>query len=287
MTRSEPALVVITGAGSGIGRATARRFANRGDTVIVTDINKERAAETVELIGTRAGSAHAHHLDVTDAQAWADLGAEIRRAHGVPNVLVNNAGYTTAGRFVDQTAADWEDMLAVNVMGTVQGARVFAAQMIDEAVHGSIVNVASAAAYTPVPAASAYCATKAAVWMASECLRAELAPHKIGVTAICPGFINTSFYADAHHLGADTAKIEQFRTASISAARKAAHDPDTVAKAIVRSVQTNPAIQPVTVEAKLGYALSRLSPGLLRFSSRLAKFDGLTSLAQLVSGGAR
>jgi NAD(P)-dependent dehydrogenase (short-subunit alcohol dehydrogenase family) len=285
---TEPRLVVVTGAGSGIGRATALRFAADGATVIVTDINKDRAAETVALVAERDGDADAHHLDVADAQAWEDLSAEIRRAHGVPDVLVNNAGYTTAGRFVDHTAADWDGLLAVNVLGAVQGARVLAAQMIEERVRGSIINVASAAAYLPIPLSTAYCTTKAAVWMASECLRAELAPHKIGVTAICPGFINTSFYADAHHLGANAAKAEQLRTASDSAAKKVAHDPDTVARAIVRAVHTNPAIQPVTVEAKLGYALSRLSPGLVRLGARLAKTDGpMGNAARFLPGGTR
>jgi NAD(P)-dependent dehydrogenase (short-subunit alcohol dehydrogenase family) len=142
--------------------------------------------------------------------------------------------------------------------------------------------------YIPIPLSTAYCTTKAAVWMASECLRAELAPHKIDVTAICPGFINTSFYADARHLGATAAKAEQLRTASDGAAKKVAHDPYTVARAIVRAVHTNPAIQPVTVEAKLGYALSRLSPGLVRLGARLAKTDGpMGNAARFLPGGTR
>lgn len=293
MTRQLPSLVVVTGAGSGIGRATSLRFAGLGATVIVTDIDEERAAEIAGLVRKRGGTAHSYLLNVADPDAWESFGAALRAEHGVADVLVNNAGYTTAGRFLDHTPADWDGLMAVNVMGVVQGGRVFAAQMIEEGVRGSIINVASAAAYIPIPLSTAYCATKAAVLMASECLRAELARHDIGVTAICPGFINTSFYSDARHLGADEQRKERLRTASDGAAKTIAHGPDTVAKAIVHSVRTNPAVQPVTFEAKAGYVLSRVSPGLVRLGARLAKTDGamgntaMGKLARILPGVSR
>lgn len=273
-------LVVITGAGSGIGRATALRFAASGATVVVTDIDLDRAHETVSLLPS--GQGHAHVLDVTDPEAWEELALLVKNTYGAATVLVNNAGYTTAGKFLDHSPHDWDKMMSVNVLGVVYGGAVFGRQMIEAGQGGSIINVASAAAYMPIPLSTAYCATKAATKMASDCLRAELAAHKIGVTAICPGAINTNFCADAQHISTNVESAEQLRDSSVKL-MKVAHSPDTVAKAIVRASRTNPAVRPVTAEAHLSYALSRVSPGALRLAARFAKTDGsLVKFAQKV-----
>ncbi len=278
MTPFDDRIVIITGAGSGIGRAAALRFAERGAAVIVTDIDRRRAEDTVALVKENAGTAYAEKLDVADPKAWERLAHRVEVAHGVPHVLVNNAGYTTAGRFIDHSAADWDRLLAVNVLGVVHGCRTFAPRMIAAGIKGSIINVASGAAYIPIPASTPYCATKAAAAMAGECLHAELVPHGIGVTTICPGFINTDFYADAQHLGVDEDEVTLRRTMSDGFAKRVAHNPDTVAKAIVKASVTNKAFVPVTFEAKLGYALSRISPGLVRLGARYAKTDNLSVL---------
>ncbi|WP_194813843.1 SDR family NAD(P)-dependent oxidoreductase [Nocardia sp. XZ_19_385] len=265
-----PDLVVVTGAGSGIGRATALRFADAGAHVIVSDIDLPAAKETVELIQDRHGRASAARLDVTDADAWESFAREVRAAHGVPDVLVNNAGMAVSGAFVDLTPADWEKQLAVNLFGVVHGCRAFGRQMIEAGKRGHIVNIASAAAFTPTPVMSAYSVSKAGVKMLTECLRLEFGPKGIGVSAICPGLINTNIGEHADLVGVDAelvARGKEFTRRIQAAAAQLPFDPlspDQVARAVQRAVRYDLAVVPVRPEAWLGYFLLRIAPGVNR-----------------------
>jgi NAD(P)-dependent dehydrogenase (short-subunit alcohol dehydrogenase family) len=264
-------LVFITGAGSGIGRATAVEFArNRATTVVVTDIDEGAARDTMALIRGKAGLAHAYHLDVTDPDEWEHVVDTVCASHGVPDVLVNNAGIAVSGSFFDHTPADWDRQIGVNLFGVVHGCRTVGQRMVDRGRGGHIVNIASAAAYTPVPVLPAYCVSKAGVKMLSECLRSELAPHGIGVTAICPGFINTNIGANGTAVGLGDEQVERGkrlleRVQEIDA-RLPVHvaDPREVALAVKAAVRLDLSVVPVRPESWLGYTLSRLSPGLAR-----------------------
>ena len=270
-----PGLVVVTGAGSGIGRATALEVAkDRNTTVLVSDIDELTARETVDLVRAKGGLAHAHRLDVTDADAWEGFASMVVQTYGVPDVLVNNAGMVVGGSFLDHTAEDWERQLGVNLFGVVHGCRVFGRQMVARGHGGHIVNIASAAAYTPVAMMPAYCVSKAGVKMLSECLRAELAPHRIGVTAICPGFINTNIDRHGVIVGVDDDVLAEGRNA-LDRLREVADrlpvriaDPAEVARAVRAAVRLDLAIVPVRPEAWFGYVLSRVAPGLARSTSR-------------------
>lgn len=292
MNRMTP-LVVVTGAGAGIGRATVLRFAAEGAVVIAADINLAAAEETAKLVADAGGVAYPYRVDVSDPEAMEAFAQEVYDTQGVADVVVNNAGFTTAGTFLEHTAADWERLMGVNVYGVIQGSRLFAQQMILRGEGGQIINVASGAAYIPIPLSSPYCTTKAAVKMASECLRIELARDNIGVTAICPGAINSDFYRSADHLNS-AAHGADLKGASVSMISRIGSSPDVVAKAIVRAAKTNPAIAPVTLEAKLGYLLSRVSPGAVRLGARFAVLDRVGAImAKLpapvqnwISGGA-
>lgn len=259
-------IVVVTGAGSGIGRAASLSYATRGAYVIVTDRDMSTAADTVDLIVSAGGAGEASRLDVTDPDAWTALLNDVESRRGTPRIVVNNAGYTTAGSFLEHSADDWESLVAVNLRGVVTGSRLSAQRMIAAGVHGQIVNVASAAAYTPVTVSTPYCTTKAAVLMFSETLRIELKRHGIGVTAICPGAINTEFYRSARHLD----RNEDRKQLSVQAVSKFGTSPTTVGEAIVRAAEHDRAVQPVTAEAYAGYALSRVSPTLMRVVTRLS-----------------
>ncbi len=204
--------VVVTGAGSGIGRETVLAFAELGADVVAADRDLDTATETVRL----AGSGTAYQVDVSDGAAMEEFAKQVAAEHGVPRLVVNNAGIGMAGPFADTTVADWQKIIDVNLWGVIHGCRLFAAQMREQGEGGQIVNTASAAAFTPAKTLSAYSTTKAAVLMLSECLRAELAEHGIGVTAICPGVVHTNITATTRFVGAD-AETEKRRQDSVTA----------------------------------------------------------------------
>ena len=264
----ERRLAVVTGAGSGIGRATAIALAASGAEVIAGDLNLETAKETVELAPADA-QMHALSVDVADAAAMEEFAAIVEREHGVPSIIVNNAGIGIGGPFLDTTQGDWERIIAVNLWGVIHGSRLFARMMVDAGVEGQIVNLASLAAYTPSRALPAYSTTKAAVLMLSECLRAELAGAGVGVTAICPGIINTNITRTTHMVGVDPEQEHAMQERGARAYERRGYPPEKVGAAIVRAIETNPAVLPVTPEAHLARAMSQLTPGVLRALARL------------------
>lgn len=263
-------LVLVTGAGSGIGRATAFAFAEAGARVVAVDRDAESAARTAEmsrLIG--APEAWGETVDVTDEQAMEKLAEKVAREYGVVDVLVNNAGIGLSGSFLDTSSEDWKKVLDVNLWGVIHGCRLFGKQMAERGQGGHIVNTASAAAYQPSKALPAYSTSKAAVLMLSECLRAELAGQDIGVSAICPGFVNTNITATTHFAGVDAEeeKRRQKKTSRLYGLRN--YPPEKVADAILRAVVKNQAVVPVTPEARGAHLMSRFTPKALRAIARL------------------
>ncbi|MGW7046714.1 SDR family oxidoreductase [Streptomyces avermitilis] len=263
-------LVLVTGAGSGIGRATAYAFAEAGARVVAVDRNAEGAARTAEmsrLIG--APDAWAETVDVSDEQAMEKLAEKVATEYGVVDVLVNNAGIGLSGSFFDTTAEDWRKVLDVNLWGVIHGCRLFGKQMAERGQGGHIVNTASAAAYQPSKMLTAYSTSKAAVLMLSECLRAELAGQGIGVSAICPGFVHTNITSTAHFAGvaAEEEKRRQKRTARLYRLR--GYPPEKVADAVLRAAVRNQAVVPVTPEARGAHLMSRFAPRALRAIARL------------------
>ncbi|MFF1377704.1 SDR family oxidoreductase [Streptomyces sp. NPDC058308] len=263
-------LVLVTGAGSGIGRATAFAFAEAGARVVAVDRDAESAARTAEmsrLIG--APAAWGETVDVTDEQAMEKLAERVATEYGVVDVLVNNAGIGLAGSFLDTSSEDWKKVLDVNLWGVIHGCRLFGKQMAERGQGGHIVNTASAAAYQPSRTLPAYSTSKAAVLMLSECLRAELAGQGIGVSAICPGIVNTNITATSRFVGveADEEKRRQKKSARLYGMRN--YPPEKVADAILTAVVKNQAVVPVTPEARGARLLSRFSPKALRAIARL------------------
>ncbi|WP_353943621.1 SDR family oxidoreductase [Streptomyces sp. HUAS MG91] len=263
-------LVLVTGAGSGIGRATAFAFAEAGARLIAVDRDAESAARTAEmaqLIG--APEAWAEAVDVSDEQAMEKLAEKVAAEHGVVDVLVNNAGIGLSGSFFDTTPEDWKKVLDVNLWGVIHGCRLFGRQMAERGQGGHIVNTASAAAFQPSKALPAYSTSKAAVLMLSECLRAELAGQGIGVSAICPGLVNTNITSTARFVGADSAEEERRQKKSSRLYGLRNYPPEKVADAILAAVVHDKAVVPVTPEARGAHLMSRFTPRALRAIARL------------------
>ncbi|POM22286.1 putative oxidoreductase SadH [Actinomadura rubteroloni] len=265
----EGALVVVTGAGSGIGRATALAFAERGAEVVAADVDGAAARRTAELAGLLGPAAHAREVDVSDRAAMEDFAKAVEHDLGVPNVVVNNAGIGMAGSFLDHTEDDWKRVLDVNLWGVVHGSRLFAAQMKARGEGGHIVNTSSAAAFTPSRTLPAYATSKAAVLMLTECLRAELRGDGIGVTAICPGIVNTNITRTSRFVGRSDADQETDRRRASRAYALRGFGPERVAEQIVAAVRRDRAVVPVTPEARLAHLLARVSPAAMRRLARL------------------
>ncbi|MFF9013169.1 SDR family oxidoreductase [Streptomyces sp. NPDC014870] len=263
-------LVLVTGAASGIGRATAFAFAEAGARVVAVDRDSEgavRTAEMARLIG--APEAWGETVDVSDEQAMEKLAAKVASEYGVVDVLVNNAGIGLSGSFFATTSEDWKKVLDVNLWGVIHGCRIFGGQMAERGQGGHIVNTASAAAFQPSRALPAYSTSKAAVLMLSECLRAELAGQGIGVSAICPGIVNTNITATARFagVGEEEQSRRQKKASRLYGLRN--YPPEKVADAILRAVVRNEAVVPVTPEARGAHVLSRVAPRALRAIARL------------------
>ncbi|MFF5567804.1 SDR family oxidoreductase [Streptomyces sp. NPDC012623] len=263
-------LVLVTGAASGIGRATALAFAEAGARIVVVDVDGEGARETAEsALRTGAAEAWAEQVDVGDGDAMAQLADKVTAEYGVVDVLVNNAGVGLFGPFLKTEAEDWKKVLDVNLWGVIHGCLLFGRRMAERGEGGHIVNTASAVAFQPSRVLPAYATSKAAVLMLTECLRAELAGQGIGVSAICPGVVNTGITSTARFLGVPAREQERLRRKTARLYGLRGYPPEKVAAAVLRAVARNQAVVPVTSEARSARFLSRLAPGLLRAIARI------------------
>lgn len=198
---------VVTGAGSGIGRAFALELARRGGRVVCADVDRAGADETVRLVERSGGSALAVTCDVgrvEDVEALASAATEWFGA--APTLVVNNAGIGAGGGDIGVTPLeDWRRTVDVNLWGVVHGCHVFTPMLRREG-RGGIINVASAASFAAAPRMSAYNVTKAGVLALSETLAAELAGSGVGVTVLCPTFVKTNI-VEKGRIEASSAKL--------------------------------------------------------------------------------
>ncbi|WP_281542384.1 SDR family oxidoreductase [Maribacter aestuarii] len=184
-------IVIITGASSGIGAATAKKLAKEGAKVVLTARRKERLMELKEAIEKNGGEALVVTGDVTNKSDYENLVAQTLAKFGRIDVLINNAGLMPLSYIKKLNTDEWEKMVDVNIKGVLNGvAAVLPAMIANKS--GHIINISSSAAHNYFPGGAVYCATKAAVKMFSEGLRQELAPkYGINVTSIEPGAVST------------------------------------------------------------------------------------------------
>jgi NAD(P)-dependent dehydrogenase (short-subunit alcohol dehydrogenase family) len=262
-------LVLVTGAGSGIGRATALAFADAGARVLVADIDREAAEKTAAACGERGADSAAYQVDVADRVAVATLADAVHHEHGPLDILVNNAGVGMSGRFLDTALEDWDWIVSINLMGAIHMCHAFGPRMVDRG-RGHVVNISSGLGYTPTATEPGYGTTKAAVLAFSRSLRADWHNQGIGVSAICPGVIDTPIISHTRFKGEQAAPDRVARVKDMFSKR--GHPPEVVAKAVLAAVRDDRSVVPVGVESRIGWYISRWAP--TRFTDWMARLAG-------------
>lgn len=249
---------MVTGAASGIGRATAQRLAEKGAHLALVDVNEHGLAEAraeIERLGRRVS---VHACDVADRSRMEDLVRAVEGAHGGAHIVVNNAGVGVAATFEEQSFEDFHWLMGINFWGVVHGCKLFL-PLLRRQDEAHIVNISSVFGIMGMPLNSAYCASKFAVAGLSESLRAELSDTKIGVTSVHPGGVATNIVVASRCSGGAEAEAIRAQTARrferMMPPAKAAH-------AIVRGIENDSPRVLITREAHLIDAAKRASPSL-------------------------
>jgi 2-hydroxycyclohexanecarboxyl-CoA dehydrogenase len=261
----EGALALVTGAGSGIGRETCLALAGHGVRVLAVDIDGDAAQKTAVECGEVGPEAHGLTCDVGDAEAVADLAARVHETWGPLDILVNNAGVGMSARLGAMSVEDWRWIRRVNLDGVVYGCMAFGPAMVERG-RGHVVIMSSVLGYTHHATVPAYSATKAAVLALAQCLRADWGRQGVGVSAICPGLINTPIAERTRYLGLKDGQRE-----SITKAFRRGRSPQVVALDVIRAVREDSIMVPVGWEARASWWSRRLLP--LRLHQFVARWE--------------
>jgi NAD(P)-dependent dehydrogenase (short-subunit alcohol dehydrogenase family) len=253
---------LVTGAASGIGRETALECARRGANLALCDLDEAGLEQTAKAAEAMGREVLARRVDVADAEAMGGFAEAVHARIPAVDLLVNNAGVAIGGGMLDTSLEDWRWIRGVNLDGVVHGIHHFVPKMAERRM-GHVVIVSSMAGYAAVEALAAYNATKFAVLGLAEALADELRPRGVGVTAICPGLIDTPITRNVRLRGTLDDSFERERM--VEAYRRRGYTPDRVARALLASVQKGRVVAPVSPEAWAFYYLKRLAPGLIRW----------------------
>jgi NAD(P)-dependent dehydrogenase (short-subunit alcohol dehydrogenase family) len=220
----------VTGGASGIGLGIAKAMAARGLAVTIADIDEDALAQACASEPGLAGLV----LDTRDRDGWSRVKEQAQSARGPVDVLVNNAGIAPNGSgFADMEPESYDRILAINLGGVVNGVFAFAPEMRARGT-GHIVNTSSQAGLVAsVPGVGAYAVAKFGVTALSESLRLELEPHGVGVSVLCPGYVQTNLAANTQRIGGDLRTYAQMPPSSVSA--------EAVGEIVAEGIQTNAA----------------------------------------------
>jgi NAD(P)-dependent dehydrogenase (short-subunit alcohol dehydrogenase family) len=258
--------VLVTGAGSGIGRATALACGRRGARLVLCDVNEDGLAKTENELRSLGREVLARRVDVSREDEMREFAMLVHADCPAVDLLVNNAGVGLGGGFLDTRLEDWDWILGINLRGVILGCHFFVPKMVARGRGGHVVNVASMAAFTPSETLCAYATTKSAVLGFSEALADELQWHRIGVTAVCPGIIDTPIVEATRLRGAQatTGAREQARAFY----RRRGYTAERVAENLLRAVARGRIVAPISPESWASYAIRRTSPAALRWMMR-------------------
>ncbi|MBW2719124.1 MAG: SDR family NAD(P)-dependent oxidoreductase [Deltaproteobacteria bacterium] len=263
MSFPQPLRAVVTGAGSGLGRALALDLAKRSASLVVSDINVAAAEETAELVRQQGATAEAVQCDVTDREAVFDLIDETEKRLGGIDFIANNAGVAVGGPFEQISIEDWRWAVDINLWGVIYGCQAAIPKMKAQG-RGYILNVASAAGLLAPPAMSAYNVTKAGVVSLSETLFAEYKPEGIRVAVLCPTFFRTNIVEAGRGASTDKEDAQIIRWME----RSKVQAPE-VAKGAIDAVRDGKLyVQPMR-DGRVAWRLKRTSPQ--RFYDSMAR----------------
>ncbi|MBL0162602.1 MAG: SDR family oxidoreductase [Xanthomonadales bacterium] len=245
--------VLITGAGSGLGRALAFRYAEAGWRVACADIRLDRAEETVALITGFGIGAMALRVDVGDDDSFEELRDMVLAAWDGVDLVINNAGVSAGGSVLNASMDDWHWMLNINLLGVVRGCRMFGPVLIEQG-GGHIVNIASFAALAGGPGMATYATAKAGVVTVSEGLRADLDGSNVKVSVVCPSFFQTNLLEGFRAPDSSSLKMA---TALMRGAKESAAD---IAEAIYKGVERGEFLILPSAVVRKGWRLKRWFP---------------------------
>jgi len=245
--------VLVTGAGSGLGRAIALHYAAQGARIACTDRDAASVAETLAHVEKEGGTGLAFTLDVTREDDFIAARERIEKQWGGLDLLVNNAGVATAGAIDEAPLSDWDWVLNINLLGVVRGCKTFA-PLFKAQKSGYMVNVASFAGIANPPAMASYNASKAGVVSLSETLLHELAPFGVGVSVVCPAFFPTNLMNSARVTQpAVVGMVHKFM-------KKSGVTAEDVAAQIGRAVQKNEFLVLTHKDTRVQALMKRASP---------------------------
>lgn len=251
-------VAIITGAGSGIGKALAEEMARRGSHVVISDVNTERIESVGEGITKMGGKATTLTLDVRDYDGVKKMVDDTVAEHKQLDYIFNNAGIGIGGEVRDISIDDWREVIDINLYGVINGVAAAYPVMVKQG-SGHIVNTSSIEGICPFPGTVSYVASKHAVLGLSSSLRVEGADLGVKVSAVCPGYILTRIFEDAKAVNMDRDKMFE----KMLPPDWVGITPEECAKVILKGVARNKAIIPVTAGAKILWFLQRLSPNLV------------------------
>jgi NAD(P)-dependent dehydrogenase (short-subunit alcohol dehydrogenase family) len=242
--------VFISGAASGIGRATAIALGKQGCRLFLADIDEAGLEETVRTIQIAGGEVCASRvLHVDDYQVMKSFAADLHRQYGVMDMVLNVAGVALFAQIEDMSHDDWQRVIHVNLWGVIHGLECFVPEMIREGRGGHFVMVSSTAGLIGLPWHAAYAASKHALVGIAEVLRYDLRKHKIGVSIICPGAVNTGLVQTAEIHARNMQDTEKLRAGF----RKIAVEPEKVAQMIIKAIRRRQFLVITSWDIKLFY----------------------------------
>jgi len=250
-------IVLITGAASGIGQATAIEFAGQGADLAVSDINEPALAETIAAIKAKGTRAIGIHTDVSRPEEVEAMVNRTVEEYGRIDILMNNAGVAVAGEMRHLALKDWEWIMGINLWGPIYGVHYALPYMIKQG-GGHIINVASSAGLIASPGMSAYTTTKFGLVGLSEVLCNEVRRHKIGVTVVCPGFVRTPIFGKTEVRGMKDDDEARKVPPLIGISQ------ETCARNIVDAVRKNKFLIIPGPEMKLMYGCKRYAPAVYK-----------------------